>query len=145
MSWGSTAFTPIVTRNEPPFGFHEAINPPDFKVCNQNPWGTGERMKREIQDALKHSEYRKRLNITDQNDFDMGYDLDYHQAQQLRCVGGCGTAQPAPFSPIEHSNVLEKFMSGTVFGFPFTQAFTIGFLAAFFVWWAYKNNVKLSV
>ena len=72
MSWGSTAFTPIVMRNTPPHGFHEVINPPDFKVCNQNPWGTGERMKREIQDALKINEYRKRLNTTDRKDFEMG-------------------------------------------------------------------------
>jgi len=38
MSWGSTGFTPIVTYNQPPFGFHEVQNPPDFPVCNSNPY-----------------------------------------------------------------------------------------------------------
>ena len=122
MSWGSTAFTPIVTRNVPPFGFHEVINPPDFKICNQNPWGTGERMKREIQDAMKLDEYRNRLNISDRKDFDMGYDLDYDQAQTLRCVGGCGTSQPSAID-CGNGSVLENFVSGTIFGYPFTEKF----------------------
>jgi hypothetical protein len=144
MSWGSTAFTPIVTRNEPPFGFHEAINPPDFKVCNQNPWGTGERVKREIQDALKLQEYRNRLNVTNRKDFDMGYDLDYDHVQRLRCAGGCGTAQPAPFAPLDHSNILEKFMSGNVFGFTFTEAFTMGALCVFIMYFVLKKGVSLQ-
>ena len=144
MSWGSTAFTPIVTRNQPPFGFHETINPPDFKVCNQNPWGTGERMKREIQDALKFDEYRRKLNVTDRDDFDLGYDLDYDQAQRLRCSGGCGTAQPAPYSPLDHTNVLEKFMSGNILHFTFTEAFTMGAVGVLIVYFLMKRGLKMS-
>lgn len=59
MSWGSTAYTPIVIRNTPPFGFHETQTPPDFTVCNQNPWITGELMKRAIQDKLKQQKTQK--------------------------------------------------------------------------------------
>ena len=38
MSWGATGYTPIVTYNEPPFGFHEVIQPADYERCNQNPY-----------------------------------------------------------------------------------------------------------
>lgn len=141
MSWGATAFTPIVTHNVPPFGFHEAINPPDFKVCNENPWGTGERMKREIQDALKFEEYRRRLNISDKRDIELGYDLDYDHAQQLRCAGGCaqyvnGNAK---------GSVMEKFISGSVFGYSFTESFAMAVILVLFVWWIYRNHMRLSI
>lgn len=48
MSWGSTAFTPIVTRNEPPFGFAEAPNPPDFPVSDWNPYVASDYLKDRI-------------------------------------------------------------------------------------------------
>jgi len=142
MSWGSTAFTPIVTRNEPPFGFHETINPPDFKVCNENPWATGERMKREIQDSLKFEEYRKKLGAQSKRDHDMGYDLDYDHARQLRCVGGCGLSETMPFGALD--NVLENFMSGSIFGYTFSETFTFAVVLLLFVWWIYKNSIKFS-
>lgn len=143
MSWGSTAFTPIVTRNIPPFGFHEVINPPDFKVCNQNPWGTGERMKHEIQEALKMDEYRRKLNVTDRKDFDMGYDLDYDHAQRLRCVGGCETTS-APFTPLSFTNNLEQFMSGDILGYSFTQQLAITVFIVAVLYYIYVNGLTLS-
>lgn len=45
MALASTAFTPIVTRNEPPFGFHEVQTPTDFKRCNENPYIGTEQLK----------------------------------------------------------------------------------------------------
>lgn len=38
MTWGNTAYTPIVTYNQPPFGFHEVQHPPDFPRCFGNPY-----------------------------------------------------------------------------------------------------------
>ena len=38
MTWGATSYTPIVTYNEPPFGFHEKQNPPNYNRCNKNPY-----------------------------------------------------------------------------------------------------------
>lgn len=131
MSWGSTAFTPIVMRNQPPFGFHEVINPPDFKVCNQNPWGTGDRLKREIQDKLKMDEYRRKLNITDKSDFDLGYDMDYTQATQLRCAND--------------SRSFEQFVSGSVFGLKFSQMMFMCAMLAFVIFWVYKKKLYISV
>lgn len=143
MSWGATSFTPIVTRNQPPFGFHEVITPPDFKVCNQNPWGTAERMKREIQDALKLQEYRKKLNITNRKDFDMGYDLDYDQAQTLRCIrsAGCGSGNPSPLTPIDFTNVVnfEQFASGNILGFSFGQTFSVVLTIVVLFYFFYRN------
>lgn len=86
MSWGATAYTPIITYNEPPFGFAEQPNPTDFPTCNQNPWSTAQRMKRDIQDGLKEQENRRRLNVGDLEDYTYGYDMDYDQAKQLRCA-----------------------------------------------------------
>jgi len=51
MSWGSTAFTPIVTRNEPPFGFAEAPNPPDFPVSDWNPYVASDYLKNRVADC----------------------------------------------------------------------------------------------
>ena len=90
MSWGATAYTPIITYNEPPFGFAEQPNPTDFPTCNQNPWSTAQRVRRDIQDGLKDQENRRRLNIDDLDDFTYGYDIDYAQAKQLRCAEQIG-------------------------------------------------------
>lgn len=76
MSWGATAFTPIITYNSPPFGFHEVINPPDFKVCNENPWVSGERMKRDIQDTLKDTQAKRDVHGS-RKDYEYGYDEDF--------------------------------------------------------------------
>ena len=48
MSWGATAYTPLVTYNEPPFGFHEVITPTDYKRCNEDPY----RGTEDLKDAL---------------------------------------------------------------------------------------------
>jgi hypothetical protein len=48
MSWGATGFTPIVTNNQPPFGFAEVITPPDFKTNPTDPWSTTEDLKAEL-------------------------------------------------------------------------------------------------
>jgi hypothetical protein len=53
MSWGSTAFTPIVTRNEPPFGFAEAPNPPDFPVSDWNPYVASDYLKDRVESCLQ--------------------------------------------------------------------------------------------
>lgn len=135
MSWGSTAFTPIVTRNVPPFGFHEVITPPDFKVCNQNPWGTGERMKREIQDKLKLDEYRKRLNVSDKSDYDMGYDMDYNKAQQLRCLSA---------NDCLNYSSIETFVNGAIFGYSFTSKTVMLILCVVVLWFFYNKKISLG-
>lgn len=56
MSWGSTAFTPIVTRNEPPFGFHEVLTPTDYKRCNEDPYIGTEQLKEELNERFRHLE-----------------------------------------------------------------------------------------
>lgn len=81
MSWGATAFTPIITRNEPPFGFAELPTMPDFKTCNENPWQTGERVKSEIQEKLLVDEYRRSLTKS-QTELPFNYD----KAKDLKCV-----------------------------------------------------------
>jgi len=50
MSWGATAFTPIVTYNTPPFGFEERSNPSDFGTCPDDPYSGSENLK----DDIKH-------------------------------------------------------------------------------------------
>ena len=48
MSWGATAFTPIVTYNTPPFGFEERSNPSDFGTCPEDPYSVSENLKDDI-------------------------------------------------------------------------------------------------
>lgn len=48
MSWGATAFTPIIAYNEPPFGFAETQTPPDFKTNNADPWSSTDELKAEL-------------------------------------------------------------------------------------------------
>jgi hypothetical protein len=48
MSWGATAYTPIIAYNEPPFGFAETITPPDFKTNNADPWSSTEELKADL-------------------------------------------------------------------------------------------------
>jgi hypothetical protein len=55
MSWGSTSYTPIVTRNEPPFGFAESQNPPDFPVSVINPYIATDYLKQRIEDLTNSS------------------------------------------------------------------------------------------
>jgi hypothetical protein len=53
MSWGATAFTPIVTYNQPPFGFHEVITPTDYKRCNEDPYIGTEQLKEELNQRFR--------------------------------------------------------------------------------------------
>ena len=52
MSWGATAYTPIISYNEPPFGFSERPNMPDYPVCTENPYIGAENIKREFKRVL---------------------------------------------------------------------------------------------
>lgn len=52
-SWGSTAFTPIISYNTPPWGFEERPNPPDFSVCPEDPYAATENLKNEIKHLTK--------------------------------------------------------------------------------------------
>lgn len=45
MSWGATAFTPLITYNHPPFGFTERQNPSDYPTCPENPYSATENIK----------------------------------------------------------------------------------------------------
>ena len=53
MSWGATAFTPIVTYNTPPFGFEERTNPNDFGTCPEDPYSGTEHLKEDIRHLFK--------------------------------------------------------------------------------------------
>lgn len=106
MSWGATAYTPIITYNSPPFGFHEVADLPDFKVCNEDPWETGERMKRDIQNALKDAQ-AKRDVYGSCKDFTYGYDEDFKK-MALRDAWECKNAL------LEESPQVEFFCGGTM-------------------------------
>lgn len=56
MSWGATAFTPIVTYNQPPFGFHDIQNPHDFTTCPENPYTGTYRLQRKLDKKLSQRE-----------------------------------------------------------------------------------------
>jgi hypothetical protein len=56
MSWGATAFTPIVTYNTPPFGFEERSNPSDFGTCPDNPYSGSENLKDDIRHLFQVEE-----------------------------------------------------------------------------------------
>ena len=49
MSWGATAYTPIISFNQPPFGFHERIQPSDYPTCPENPYSAAEELKSDVQ------------------------------------------------------------------------------------------------
>jgi hypothetical protein len=57
MSWGSTAYTPIIAYNEPPFGFAETITPPDFRTNNEDPWSSTDELKAEL--SARFSQFEK--------------------------------------------------------------------------------------
>lgn len=65
MSWGSTAYTPIVTRNQPPFGFAEVINPPDFPTCASDPYIATAYLKAELDDAFRSREANQEPWVSD--------------------------------------------------------------------------------
>ena len=118
MSWSGTAFTPIVTYNQPPFGFHEIINPPDFKTCNENPWSTGDKLRADIQSKLKEHEYRSKLD-PDQGTR-AGYDLDHmtHDALYSQSGLGCECGRCAfGYEPSKHYGTgVEGFLGSSLDG-----------------------------
>jgi hypothetical protein len=56
MSWGATAFTPIITYNHPPFGFEERPNPSDYPTCPENPYVGAENIKQFVKKMTKNDE-----------------------------------------------------------------------------------------
>ncbi len=115
MSWGATAFTPMITYNQPPFGFAEKQTVPDFPTCNVNPWSTAERVRRDIQDGLKVQEDRRRLNTQDGDDYANGFNDEYDIAKQLRCDGQVDYAGNGAIDKHYNESMIEKFtgaMSG---------------------------------
>ena len=66
MSWGATAFTPIITYNTPPFGFEERPNPSDFGTCPEDPYSGTENLKEDIRhlynverETLPYSQFKE--------------------------------------------------------------------------------------
>ena len=63
MSWGATAFTPIIVHNEPPFGFAEKPQDSDYPTCPEDPYsGT-----RNIKDNIKLMPNGKRSSSNSKN------------------------------------------------------------------------------
>jgi len=60
MSGGATGYTPIVTYNEPPFGFHEVLTPTDYKRCNEDPYIGTEQLKEELNERFHLMEKLKK-------------------------------------------------------------------------------------
>jgi hypothetical protein len=65
MSWGSTAFTPIITYNTPPFGFEERPNPSDFPTCPEDPYSGSENLKDRIKEATRLKDAKEFFYIDD--------------------------------------------------------------------------------
>ena len=78
MTWGATAYTPIVTYNQPPFGFHEITNPPNYARCNKNPYLGTELLKAHLRDRFAEMQNAKE----EQNN--LNYNLNNSNTWQLR-------------------------------------------------------------
>jgi hypothetical protein len=63
MSWGATAFTPIIMYNEPPFGYDEGQNPPDFPRCISNPYKNDFILKDQLDRLFKQRETRENRQL----------------------------------------------------------------------------------
>lgn len=129
MSWGATAYTPIITRNEPPFGFAENPNPPDFKTCNTNPWASGDMNKEEIQQKLLVESHRRSLENNDKID-----GLVFDKPQLLRCA-----QKDKTFSDYDYhlNSLYENF---TTFGFS-QQTIILLLLALIFIYTCKTMNL----
>lgn len=77
MSWGATAFTPIVTYNTPPFGFAEKPNPSDFPTCPEDPYIGAENIKEKIKELSKDKKIEY-FGQPEMNDYVPPYDYTYH-------------------------------------------------------------------
>lgn len=67
MSWGATAFTPIVTYNTPPFGFAERPNPSDFPTCPEDPYSGAENIKDRIKELSNNQNKEYFYSVPDTN------------------------------------------------------------------------------
>ena len=128
MSWGATGYTPIRVFNEPPFGFDEVINPPDFPVCNENPWGTGDRIKSEIQERLREAQHKRNAFGDEQYEWDMGYDYDWcmtypdyvYESFEMQCDRIQAEVQQGDICIYQQNkaeirkNILAKFIAGSI-------------------------------
>jgi hypothetical protein len=56
MSWGATSFTPIISYNEPPFGFAERPQQSDYPTCVENPYNAAAKFKERIKKLWKKIE-----------------------------------------------------------------------------------------
>lgn len=70
MSWGSTGFTPIVTNNQPPFGFAEVITPPDFKTNPTDPWSSTDELKADLNKRFTDLEKKRDTTTTTKETFE---------------------------------------------------------------------------
>jgi hypothetical protein len=67
MSWGATAFSPIVTYNTPPFGFAERPNLSDFPTCPEDPYSGAENIKDKIKELSKDKSKEYFNSISESN------------------------------------------------------------------------------
>ena len=86
MSWGSTAFTPIITYNAPPFGFEEKPNPSDFPTCPDDPYVGTENLKNKIKEAATdEKEFFYLENNSDQINSHKD-DNDHNYNYKTKCI-----------------------------------------------------------
>ena len=72
MSWGATAFTPMISYNTPPFGFAERIQPSDFATCPENPWVAAENLKQDMQSYFDKNDKNAYSNSQVENFANLG-------------------------------------------------------------------------
>ena len=77
MSWGATAFTPIVTYNTPPFGFAERPNPSDFPTCPEDPYSGAENIKERIKELS--NEQNKEFFYTTTDNENTNVDMEQYK------------------------------------------------------------------
>ena len=104
MSWGATAYTPIRTYNTPPFGFHEVITPPDFKVCNENPWSSADNMKDAIHQKLREHDLKTKV-YGSRDEWDLGYDYDHDKLKEMDHAScGCTSSLKEGFAQNDNAS-----------------------------------------
>ena len=82
MSWGATAFTPIVTYNTPPFGFAERPNPSDFPTCPEDPYSGADNIKERIKE-FSNNQNKEYFNV--ENDDSPNNENDIEQ-YKYHCI-----------------------------------------------------------
>lgn len=81
MSFGTYASTPIVTYNQPPFGFAETITPPDFPTCSAEPYKGTEQLKADLNAKFAQLRGDKTYGA---------YEPYGHEGVETFCAGGGG-------------------------------------------------------